>query len=116
MSLLTYTEEFFNYVREFLLLRFLLFALVLIIISFVINRIIDWFFRKSSFFDEEVEQTIQSVIRSIFRYIIIISLIIYLISQFVDIKSIIAGAGIAGVVIGFAAQQMLKDVILGLQD
>jgi len=113
MSLLTYTEEFFNYVREFLLLRFLLFALVLIIISFVINRIIDWFFRKSSFFDEEVEQTIQSVIRSIFRYIIIISLIIYLISQFVDIKSIIAGAGIAGVVIGFAAQQMLKDVILG---
>ena len=68
-------------------------------------------FRKS-LFDEEVEQTIQSVIRSIFRYIIIISLIIYLISQFVDIKSIIAGAGIAGVVIGFA-QQMLKDVILG---
>lgn len=64
-------------------------------------------------FDEEIEQTIQSVIRSIFRYIIIISLIIYLISQFVDIKSIIAGAGIAGVVIGFAAQQMLKDVILG---
>ena len=53
------------------------------------------------------------MIRSIFRYIIIISLIIYLISQFVDIKSIIAGAGIAGVVIGFAAQQMLKDVILG---
>ena len=49
MSLLTYTEEFFNYVRRVLLLRFLLFALVLIIISFVINRIIDWFFRKSSF-------------------------------------------------------------------
>lgn len=93
MSLLTYTEEFFNYVREFLLLRFLLFALVLIIISFVINRIIDWFFRKSSFFDEEVEQTIQSVIRSIFRYIIIISLIIYLISQFVDIKVLLQVQG-----------------------
>ena len=110
MSVLTYTEEFFNYVREFLLLRFLLFALVLIIISFIINRSIDWFFKKSSFFDEEVEQTIQSVIRSIFRYIIIISLIIYLISQFVDIKSIIAGAGIAGVVIGFAAQQMIEEI------
>ena len=69
MSLLTYTEEFFNYVREFLLLRFLLFALVLIIISFVINRIIDWFLGNQAF-DEEVEQTIQSVI----RYILDISL------------------------------------------
>lgn len=49
MSLLTYTEEFFNYVREFLLLRFLLFALVLIIISFVINRIIDWFLKNQAF-------------------------------------------------------------------
>ncbi|MED1089667.1 mechanosensitive ion channel family protein [Bacillus paramycoides] len=113
MSLLTFTEEFFNYVREFLLLRFILFALILMIFSFVINRIIDWFFRKSSFLDEEVEQTIQSVIRSIVRYGIVVSLIIYLISQFVDIKGILAGAGIAGVVIGFAAQQMLKDVILG---
>ncbi|MGG2091585.1 mechanosensitive ion channel family protein [Bacillus sp. S13(2024)] len=113
MNLLTVTEEFFNYVREFLLLRFILFALVLMAFSFVINRIIDWFFRKSSFFDEEVEQTIQSVIRSILRYGILISLAFYLISQFVDIKGILTGAGIAGVVIGFAAQQMLKDVILG---
>lgn len=113
MNLLTLTEEFFNYVREFLLLRFTLFALVLMTFSFVINRIIDWFFRKSSFFDEEVEQTIQSVIRSIFRYGILISLVFYLISQFVDIKGILAGAGIAGVVVGFAAQQILKDVILG---
>lgn len=55
MSLLMYIEEFFNYVREFLFLRFLLFVLVLIIIFFVINCIIDWFFRKLSFFDEEVE-------------------------------------------------------------
>lgn len=113
MNLLTVTEEFFNYVREFLLLRFILFALVLMTFSFVINRTIDWFFRKSSFFDEEVEQTIQSVIRSILRYGIVISLVVYLISQFVDIKGILAGAGIAGVVVGFAAQQMLKDVILG---
>lgn len=113
MDLLTLTEELFNYIRKFLLLRFTLFALVLMTFSFVVNRIIEWFFRKSNFFDDEVEQTIQSVIRSIFRYGIAISLFIYLISQFVDIKGILAGAGIAGVVVGFAAQQMLKDVILG---
>ncbi|MGG3522548.1 mechanosensitive ion channel family protein, partial [Bacillus pseudomycoides] len=92
MDLLTFTEEFFNYVRNFLILRFILFALVLMTFSFAINRIIDWFFRKSSFFDEEVEQTIQSVIRSIFRYGILISLVIYLISPFVAITGILAGA------------------------
>lgn len=113
MDLLTFTEEFFNYIKKFSLLRFVLFTLALMLFSFVINRSIDWFFKKSSFFDEEVEQTIQSVITSILRYGIMISLVIYLISQFVDIKGILAGAGIAGVVIGFAAQQMLKDVILG---
>ncbi|PWW32237.1 small conductance mechanosensitive channel [Cytobacillus oceanisediminis] len=113
MDLLTFTEEIFNYIRQFLLLKFTLLALVLMTFSFFVNRIMDWFFRKSNFFDEEVEQTIQSVIRSIFRYGIAISLVIYLISQFVDIKGILAGAGIAGVVVGFAAQQMLKDVILG---
>ncbi|PFK46631.1 mechanosensitive ion channel protein [Bacillus cereus] len=113
MNLLTFTEEFFNYVREFLLLRFTLFALALMTFSFIINRIIDWFFRKSSFFGEEVERTIQSVIRSTFRYGIVITLVFYLISQFVDIKGLLAGAGIAGVVVGFAAQQLLKDVILG---
>ncbi|WJE55516.1 mechanosensitive ion channel family protein (plasmid) [Bacillus cereus] len=113
MNFLTFTEEFFNYVRDFLLLRFTLFALVLMTFSFIINRIIDWFFRKSSFFGEEVKRTIQSVIRSICRYGILITVVFYLISQFVDIKGILAGAGIAGVVVGFAAQQLLKDVILG---
>ncbi len=49
MSLLTYTEEFFNYVREFLLLRFLLFALVLIIISFVINALLIGFLGNQAF-------------------------------------------------------------------
>ena len=114
MDLLTFTEEFFNYLRNFLILRFAFFALVLMTISIVLNRIIDWIFRKSNFVDDELEQTVQSVTRSIIRYGIAISLVIYLISQFIDIKGILAGAGIAGVVIGFAAQQMLKDVILGI--
>ncbi|GHH98692.1 mechanosensitive ion channel family protein [Neobacillus kokaensis] len=113
MDLLTLTEDFFKIIREFLLLRFILFALILMTVSFIINRMIEWFFRKSNFFDEESEQTMQGVIRSILRYGIVTSLIIFLISQFIDIKGILAGAGIAGVVVGFAAQQMLKDVILG---
>lgn len=44
---------------------------------------------------------------------IAIILIIYIIGQFIDIKGILAGAGIIGVILGFAAQQMLKDVLLG---
>ncbi len=113
MSFLTYTEEILGYIEKFLILRFTLLVLLLSTVSFLINRTVDWFFKKSDFFNEEVEKTIQGVIRSSLRYGSATIIIIYLIGQFVDIKGILAGAGIAGVILGFAAQQMLKDILLG---
>jgi small-conductance mechanosensitive channel len=88
-------------------------VLFLMLTTYVINRTVDWFFKKSNILDEEVEQTIQGVIRSTLRYAAVVTLLIYLIGQFVDLKGILAGAGIVGVIVGFAAQQMLKDILLG---
>lgn len=113
MDFLGFTQTILDFVREYLLLKLLLMILVLMTIAFFINRSVDWFFKKSNFLDEEVEQTIEGVIRSTLRYGIAIYLLIYLIGQFVDIKGILAGAGIVGIIVGFAAQQMLKDIILG---
>ena len=61
-----------------------------------------------------MEKTIQGVIRSAIRYMSITVLVVYVIGQFIDIQAILAGAGILGVVIGFAAQQLLKDILLGI--
>jgi small-conductance mechanosensitive channel len=88
-------------------------ALLLLAVYYILNKLVEWFFKRSNFFDEEVEKTIQGVTRSSLRYGISGLFLIYLIGQFIDLKGILAGAGILGVVIGFAAQQMLKDILLG---
>lgn len=103
-----------KYINDFLILKLVLLVLVLMILSYIINRTVAWFFNKSTFFEEEIEKTIQSVIRSTLRYGFVTVFIIYLIGQFIDLKGLLAGAGIIGVIIGFAAQQMLKDILLGV--
>ncbi|MFC3882285.1 mechanosensitive ion channel family protein [Bacillus songklensis] len=113
-NFLTYTQGFLDYIEKFLILRIALMVLFLMTISFLINRTIDWFFKKSDFFNEEIEKTIQGVIRSTLRYGSAAIVVIYLIGQFIDIKGLLAGAGIAGIILGFAAQQMLKDILSGI--
>ena len=114
MSFLRFSESLLGYIEEFLIIRIIMLALILWILSYLINKTVDLFFRTSHFWDEEVEKTIQGVIRSAIRYMSITVLVVYVIGQFIDIQAILAGAGILGVVIGFAAQQLLKDILLGI--
>jgi len=112
--LLTYSELVLNYIKNYLILRLLVMIIILTVMSSIINRSVDWFFRKSHLLEEEVERTIQGVIRSALKYTSITIVIIYLIGQFVNLKGLLAGAGIVGVVVGLAAQEVLKDILLGL--
>lgn len=113
MDFLTYTEIILKYLKEFLLLRLILMIVVLMGLSYLINRSVEWFFKKSNFLLEEVEQTIQGVIRSSLKYATLTIIIIYLLGQFINLKGLLAGAGIVGVIVGLAAQQVLKDILLG---
>ncbi|MBT2659279.1 mechanosensitive ion channel family protein [Bacillus sp. ISL-18] len=114
MELLTYTETFLKYINDYLILRVVFMILLLSVSSFVINRSVDWFFRKSHLLEDEVEQTIQGVIRSALKYSSVTIVIVYLIGQFMNLKGLLAGAGIVGVIVGLAAQEVLKDILLGL--
>ncbi|KLT16058.1 mechanosensitive ion channel family protein [Neobacillus vireti] len=113
MNVLTYTENLVESIKGYLFLRLVLMVLLLMTISFLVNRTSSWFFKNSHLFPEADSKTIQGVIRSTLKYLIAIILIIYIIGQFIDIKGLLAGAGIIGVILGFAAQQILKDVLLG---
>ncbi|WP_420489642.1 mechanosensitive ion channel family protein [Neobacillus vireti] len=114
MELLAYTETFLKYIKDYLILRVVFMVLILSVTSFVINRSVDWFFRKSQLLEDEVEQTIQGVIRSALKYTSVTIVIVYLIGQFMNLKGLLAGAGIVGVIVGLAAQEVLKDILLGL--
>jgi small-conductance mechanosensitive channel len=113
MHILTNTEMILHYLKEYLILRLILMIVVLITVSFLTNRSVEWFFKKSNLLQEEVEQTIQGVIRSTLKYTSITIIFIYLLSQFINLKGLLAGAGIVGVIMGLAAQQVLKDILIG---
>lgn len=114
MSFLTISESILGYIEKFLIVRIIILVLILFVLSYMINKTVDLFFRNFHFWDEEVEKTIQGVIRSSIKYLFITLVVVYFIGQFIDIQAVLAGAGILGVVIGFAAQQLLKDILLGM--
>lgn len=51
--------------------------------------------------------------RSGLGIIIGVTALLLVISQFVDLRPVLAGAGLAGVVIGFGAQQLIADLLAG---
>lgn len=60
-------------------------------------------------------KTVVSIIESIYKYILTIVMIIFILELYgVDTKSLIAGLGIVGAVIGLALQDAMKDVISGI--
>jgi moderate conductance mechanosensitive channel len=82
---------------------------------FIINRLVHNFFKRTNFIEERKEQTIESLINSLTKYTVTISIIFFAISQYVnDFGRVLAGAGIAGVIIGIGAQSLIKDILSGL--
>jgi small-conductance mechanosensitive channel len=82
---------------------------------FVINRMVHQFFQRTNFLEERKEKTLESMIRSLMRYTATVGLILYGISFFVDdFGKILAGAGIVGIIVGFGAQSLIRDILSGI--
>ncbi|HET7627704.1 MAG TPA: mechanosensitive ion channel family protein [Bacillales bacterium] len=63
---------------------------------------------------EKRETTLEKLILNMFTYVVyFVSLVMILVELSVDVKGLIAGAGIAGLAIGFGAQNLVKDIITG---
>lgn len=64
--------------------------------------------------DERKAKTLSSLLQSILRYLVYAFAIIAILRQVgIDTTGLIAGAGLAGLAIGFGAQSLVKDVING---
>ncbi len=92
-----------------------------VIVSVVIYKIINFILSKSEdikgkkIIDSKKGKTYIRLFRSIIRYIfIIITFIMLLKVNGVNVTSLVAGVGIAGVIIGLAIQDWLKDIIRGI--
>lgn len=109
-------KDFIEVLKESDLLKSLLIILGGIILYSVIKIIIRCFIKRGkSSFEKKRRNTIVKLLENIFKYIILILAVIYILDVYgVDTKSLVAGIGVAGVVVGLALQDLLKDLISGL--
>lgn len=57
--------------------------------------------------------TMSTLLASVFRYAVYIVAIVIILSDVLQMKSILAAAGIGGIALGFGAQSLIKDMISG---
>ena len=93
-------------------------SIVVVIISILLYRVIAYFLSDKNkgikLFTSNRSKTYLRLIRSVDRYLfIIITILIILQINGINVSSMLAGVGIAGVIFGFAIQDLLKDIIKG---
>lgn len=63
---------------------------------------------------ERRQKTLMKLIQNVISYVVYFSAILAVLGEFdIDVKGLIAGAGVLGLAIGFGAQSLVKDVITG---
>lgn len=109
-------QDFFDLIKDNEFVRSA-FAVVIGILLYNIIKVLIRCFIKSgkNSFERKKRNTIVKLLENIFKYIIFIIVILVILEAYgVDTKSLIAGIGVAGVVLGLALQDFLKDLISGL--
>lgn len=107
--------DWIDLLHHYKLISILLAAVIARVIVLIINKTVHNFFLKTHFIEERKEQTMESMIRSLTKYTVTISFIFFAISQYVsNFGKILAGAGIVGVIVGFGAQSIIKDILSGI--
>jgi moderate conductance mechanosensitive channel len=93
----------------------LLIVIIIAYLSVVVIRIATQrFFAKTQFLSERREKTLESMIVSIAQYAASMGVIIFALSHFVEIGKLLAGAGVIGIIVGFGAQSLIKDILSGI--
>lgn len=98
----------------------LILSVLTIVISLVLHKMLTHFImkkldsKKKGILSNKKTMTYIKLLRSIIRYIfIIVTALIVLNINGVNVSSMVAGVGIIGIIIGFAIQDALKDIIKG---
>ncbi|SDK34967.1 mechanosensitive ion channel family protein [Sediminibacillus albus] len=90
-------------------------AIVTLLLVFILRKMIHSFFKRTDFIEEKKERTIESMLNSIIKYIATFGFIVYVLGLFdINVGSILAGAGVIGIIVGFGAQSLVKDLLAGV--
>jgi small conductance mechanosensitive channel len=96
-----------------IILTFIIAAVVIKLGRYLIRK----FFEKQKQFkfklDDKRLDTMCTLLISLFKYAVYIGAIIVSLSDILDLKAVLAAAGVGGVAIGLGAQSLIKDTISG---
>lgn len=111
------SEDLWNFIL-LASIKILLILFVAWIVVFVGKRIIANIFylrmKTPLHYSERRQKTILRLLQSVLSYIVYFSAIIGVLSSLnINVAGLLAGAGIAGLAIGFGAQSLVKDIISG---
>ena len=97
------------------LLKIVLFLVLAKVVIRVVNAFVhNVLFHRAVRLDERRTKTISTMLINITRYVVYFFVVLTVLANFgIDITTLIAGAGVAGLAIGFGAQSLVKDVITG---
>lgn len=79
------------------------------VVSFLLYKSID----KSILFHGKRYETLLSVFNTSFKFVGFLVILIIALNPFFDVTKILAGAGVLGIVLGFGAQSLIKDILTG---
>lgn len=116
MKEVLYMEEFFENVIHANLVKTVIFFVISIVLYEIIKKAIEKMFNSKKINKKRnpKKATYIKLINNIFKYVYFIAAVLILLQiNGVDVSSFIAGIGIAGVVVGLALQDALKDIIMG---
>lgn len=93
-------------------------SVIVILISHIVikitNRVIDNILKDNNKISARKSNTLRMLLKSVVRYGIYFIALLIILSLFnVFVTSLLAGAGILGVALGFGAQNLIKDIING---
>ncbi|MCG7335113.1 mechanosensitive ion channel family protein [Sporosarcina sp. ACRSM] len=89
-------------------------AIVVRVGKMIIRRVFKVKMRVPLGHSERREQTLLKLLENTLAYVVYFSAIMAVLAEFsIDVRGLLAGAGVLGLAVGFGAQSLVKDVITG---
>jgi len=108
-------DDLINFVMSKQVLGTIIVILVAFLIVLLLNKYISDRLKGKNSYEIKRRKTLIKLFQNIFKYIIFIVAFLIILNFFgVDTKSVIASLGVAGVIIGLALQDTVKDFIGGI--
>lgn len=87
--------------------------IIYVVINTIVGKAIDRYSRRKHI--DNKAKTYIKVLKNVFKYLFLMFVVVVLLQlNGIDVSALVAGLGVAGVVGGFALQDTLKDLIMGV--